>query len=211
MEDVSWSLVLGDLAEGRRVGLAREKVDHSAHQLVPLLLVVLPQVFTHFVDMLVQALDASVDVALFGVCDGAEFVFLLDHFGEVPQFGGTAHVLSFEGVVDGLHVLQRLGCTLKLFVLSLLPRKHTLADDRVLYVLMHCWVDVFQLFHSRLDNLISEGLITIVFPDPIAAQFLQLQLIGSLLPFFLFHLHLGLGVHSKRLLGGSGISSEGGI
>jgi hypothetical protein len=164
-----WSLVLGDLAEGRRVGLAGEKVDDSAHQLVPLLGVVLPQVVAHFVDVLVESLDAAVDVALLGVGDGAELVFFLDDFGEVPQFGGTAHVLPSEGVVDGLHVFQRLGRALQLLVLPLLTRKHALPNDCVLNILVHSWVDVFQLFHGSLDHFIPKGLITIVFPYPITA------------------------------------------
>jgi hypothetical protein len=61
--------VLCDFAERGGVGLAGEEVNHSAHEFVPLLLVVLPQVLPDVVDVLVQSLDPAVDVALLGVCN----------------------------------------------------------------------------------------------------------------------------------------------
>ncbi len=174
-----------DLTEGRWVWLSRKEVDNPPHQLIPLLLVVFPQVLPNLIDVFVQALDATIDIALLWVCNRPELMLLLNHLGKVPQLWGPSHVLALEGVVDSLHVLESFCCTFEFLVLPLLARQHALANDGVLDVLVHCWVYVFQLLHSDLNHLVSEGLITVVFPYPITAQFFQFQLIRSLLTFFL--------------------------
>lgn len=135
--------MLCDLAEGRGVWLSREEIDDSAHELVPLLLVVFPQVFSDLVDVFVQFFDAAVDVALLGVCDRSKLMLFLDHLGEVPEFWWSAHVFALEGVVDGLHVLQSLGGAFQFLVLPFLSREHSLSDDGVFDVLVHCLVDMF--------------------------------------------------------------------
>ena len=54
-------------------------------------------------------------------------------------------------------------------------------------------VDVFQHLDSFLNKLILELIITVVFPNPIATQFLILKLKGCLFSFFFCHFaHFGL-------------------
>jgi hypothetical protein len=95
------------------------------------------------VDVLVQFFDTAVDVALLGVSNRSKLMLLLDHFGEVPEFGWSAHVFALEGVVDGLHVLQGLRGAFQFLVLSFLSRQHSLPDDGILNVLVHCLVYMF--------------------------------------------------------------------
>ena len=189
--------MLCHLAERGRVRLSCEEINDSAHKFVPLLLVVLPQVFSDLIDVLIQFLDAAVDVALLGVSDGPKLVVLLDHFGEVPQFGWPSHVFSFEGVIDSLHVLQSLSCTFEFLVLPLLTRQHSLSDDGVLDVLVNCLVDVFEFFDCSLNDLIPEAVVAVVLPNPVSSQFLHLQLVRSLFFLLHLHLHLGLRVHAE--------------
>ena len=134
------SLVLCHLAERRWVWLSGKEINDSAHEFVPLLLVVFSQVFSNFVDVLVQFFDSAVDVALLGVSNRSKLMLLLDHFGEVPEFGWSAHVFALEGVVDGLHVLQSLSGAFQFLVLSFLSRQHPLSDDGIFNVLVHCLV-----------------------------------------------------------------------
>lgn len=161
--------MLCHLAEGAGVRLAGEEVNDAAHQFVPLLPVVLLEVVSDFDDVGINAFDAAVDVALLGVSDGAELVLLLDYLGEVPELGRPAHVFALERIVHGLHVLQGLGCALKLLVLPLLPGQHAVSDDRVLDILVDCLVDVFQLLYCHLDDLVAEVIVAVVFPNPVAA------------------------------------------
>lgn len=54
-------------------------------------------------------------------------------------------------------------------------------------------VDVFQHFHCVLHNLVLEVIVTVVLPDPVPTQFLDLFLPNVLLFLHLLNLrHLGL-------------------
>lgn len=161
--------MLCHFAEGAGVGLAGEEVNHAAHQFVPLLPVVLLEVVSDLYNVGIDAFDAPIDVALLGVSDGAELVLLLDYLGEVPELGRSAHVLALERVVHGLHVLQGFGCALELFVLPFFAGQHAVPDDCVLDVLVDCLVDVLQLLHCHLDDLVAEVIVAVVFPNPVAA------------------------------------------
>lgn len=97
--------MLCHLAEGTRVRLASEEVNHASHQFVPLLAIVLLEVVSDLHDVGINALDAAVDVAFLGVSNRTELMLLLDHFWEVPELRRSAHVLALERVVHGLHVL----------------------------------------------------------------------------------------------------------
>lgn len=97
--------MLCHFAERARVRLASEEVNNAPHQLVPLLAIVLLEVVSDLHDMGIDALDAAVYVAFLGISNRAEFVLLFNYFGEVPELRWSAHILSLERVVHGLHVL----------------------------------------------------------------------------------------------------------
>ena len=112
------SFMLGYLAIGTWVWLSSEEINHSSHQLVPLLLVVTTEIVTYLHNVRVYALDTAVDIAFFGIGNWSEFMFLFDNFWEIPKFWRTTHVLALEGVIHCLHVLECFCSTLKFFILS---------------------------------------------------------------------------------------------
>ena len=59
--------LFNNLAIGTWVWLSTEKVNHSPHQFVPLLLVVFPQVFSYVMYAIVHLLYTTVDVAFLWV------------------------------------------------------------------------------------------------------------------------------------------------
>lgn len=86
------------------IGLSCIIINDSSDQLVPFLLVVLPQMLSDLDDQAIQRLDSAINIAFLRVSYGPELVFLFNHFGEVPKFRRSAHVLPLHAVMDGLHM-----------------------------------------------------------------------------------------------------------
>jgi hypothetical protein len=129
-------------AVGTWVWLSSEEINHSSHQLVPLLLIVSTQIVSDLDNVGINTLDATINIAFLRIRNRSELVFLLNNFWEIPKFRGTTHILALEGVIHGLHVFECFCCALKLFVLSFFPWKHSLSNDGIFNILMNCFVDM---------------------------------------------------------------------
>jgi len=111
-------------------------------------------------------------------------VFLFDDLIEVPQLRRTTHIVRLHRIVNGLQILECLGCTLELFILPLLPGQHAVSDDGVFNILMDGLVNVFEHFYGFVDDLVLELVVAVVLPDPVPAQLLYFEFVFGLLLFF---------------------------
>lgn len=155
-------------------------VDHSLDDFIPVGLVLGVEVFGQLDDVLVELLDAPVDVRLLGVGDRAEAVRVLHHLGVVPEFRRAFHVLHFVGVVCGLHIFQLLSSLFEHFVLPVLSGEHPLPNNRILDILMDSLIDMPEHFRTGLEQLLML-IITVVIPEPVPAIPLPLLILQPLL------------------------------
>ena len=105
-----------------------------------------------------------------------------------------------------------LSCLFKFLILPFLFGKHALSYVGIFNILVHCLIHIFQHLDGLLNDLVFKVIVAVVFPHPVSAQLLNLQLPSGLLHFLhLFHLrHLGLKLrilsHSEGVFRSTGIS-----
>ena len=177
-KDHSLMLLLFDNS-GERVAVrfAFVEVDSPAHKFTPLPLFLLPQVISNLNNEVVQLLNPSIDVAFLGIRYRPKFVLFFNYLIEVPKFRRPAHVLAFQRVVNCFQIFEGLSCTFQLLILPFLARKHSVSNDSILDVLVYSLVDVLETLNSFVNDLVSEFVIAVVFPNPIPAQLLNLKII----------------------------------
>ena len=162
------SFMLGYLAKRTWVWLSSEEINHSSHQLVPLLLVVSTEIVSYLDDVRVYALDTPVNIAFLGIGNWSEFMLLFDNFWEIPKFWRATHILALEGVIHRLHMLECFCSTLKFFILSLFSWQHSFSNDGIFDILMNCFIDMFELLDCNLNNFVFEIFVAVVIPDPVS-------------------------------------------
>lgn len=158
-------------------------------------------------------LDPTIDIAFFGVSYGSEFMFLLHNAREVPKLWRASHIFRFKRIVHRFHMFEGFRCTFEFLVLSFFARQHAVSNDGIFDVLVHCLIDMLQQLHSFFDRFIFEVFVTVVLPNPIAAQLFDFQFEGTL--FLLLHLaefglHLRVLSQSERLFGSTRVDIESG-
>lgn len=156
-------------AERIGVWLSFNEIDDSSQELSPLILVVLPKVLSYLYDAFIELLYPTVDVTLLWLSNRSEFVLLLYHLRQIPQFGRSSHIFDLLPIVKGLQVFEVLGSSFQFLVLPFFAREHAFSNARVFDVLVDCFVDMFKHFDSILNDLVSEFLVAVVFPNPVPA------------------------------------------
>jgi hypothetical protein len=138
------------------------EVDAPDDQLIPLSLIDSFDLVGQLIKLLLELLDAAIDIALLGLGNDPELVLLLDDFGEVPELGGAGHLDLEVGVPLLLHLVHDGGRFLHFGGLPAQLREQAVPDYRVLDVLLHCLVNALQLLGAVLEHphvlLVDEAL-----------------------------------------------------
>ena len=113
-------------------------------------------------------------------------MLLFDDFIEIPEFRGPPHIFRLHTIMNGLHMFECLRSTLKFLILPIPSGQHPIPNNTILNILMHCSINIPELFYCLFNNFFPKLLITIIFPNPIPPQRLQLFLNRILLLEFLY-------------------------
>ncbi len=113
-------------------------------------------------------------------------MLLFDDLIEIPEFRGSPHIFGLHTIMNGLHMFECLSSTLKFLVLPIPSGQHPIPNNTILDILMDGSINIPEFFDCLFNNFFPKLLITIIFPNPIPPQRLQLFLNGIFLLEFLY-------------------------
>ena len=171
-----WLFFLYRSRERIWIRLPSIKIYNSSYQFIPLFFIEFSEMISNLYNQSIKRFDSSINVTFFRISYWSESMFLLNDFGEVPKLRRSTHILPLHTVMNCFHMFQSLCSTLQLLILTISTREHSITNDCIFDILMHCRVNIFHFLYSLFDNWLFEIRITIVLPNPIPSKFLKFRL-----------------------------------